>query len=330
MSGYEVKNMKKEYTEEAAELFASGYREEREGVEWLPKKYEDPDNIKTIISNIIEDSPGIAVFENGSMKGYKQGVSLSTSREKRSMYIPEWGHTAVNKDQLSIYQIMYENAASRWVKNGYFKHLISFFSNDKEIKDTFSWFGFGMTTVDPVRGVDGIEANDIDCQIREVEKEDAEKIHEFRIDMDRYTASSPIFLPYEKKPDLDYYENYLQDDSTKGWFALDDGEPVSYILLGKPSDCAYVIHDENSININGAYTKKGFRRKGIGTKLLSKAVQWAEEKGYRRVTVDFEPENILGRNFWLKYFKPVCYSMVRNVDEIIAWANARRDLKDIW
>lgn len=259
-----------------------------------------------------------------------QGIPLSTFREKRSIYIPEWGHAAITDDQKSIYQIMYEKAASRWVKNGYFKHLISFFSGDKEVKDTFSWFGFGMTTVDAARDVESIETDDVGIQIVEADVDDAETIHKLRVDMDRYTASSPIFLPYEEKPDVDYYEKYLQEDSTKCWFAVDGDEPISYILLGKSSDGAYVIQDENSININGAFTKDGYRRRGIGTKLLSKAVQWAEEKGYQRITVDFEPENILGRNFWLKYFQPVCYSMVRNVDEIIAWANARRDLKDIW
>ncbi len=186
-----------------------------------------------------------------------------------------------------------------------------------------------MTIVDAVRDIESIETDDVDIQIVEADVDDAETISRFRIDMDRQTASSPIFLPYEEKPDEDYFEKYLQEDSTKCWFAVDGDEPTSYILLGKSSDGAYVTHDENSININGAFTKDGYRRRGIGTKLLSNAV-WAEEKGCQRVTVDFEPENILGRNFWLKYFHPVCYSMVRNVDEIIAWANARRDLKDIW
>lgn len=330
MSGYEVKDMKKKHAEEAARLFSENYRKESERLKWLPDKYQNPEDISTVIRNIVEDSPGIAVFEDGSMKGYMQGLPLSTFREKRSIYIPEWGHAVIDENKKNIYQNMYEHVASRWVKNGYFKHLISFFSSDEKIRETFSWFGFGMTAVDGIRDVSPIDSDYTDFEIREADVDDAETVHDFRVKMDRYTASSPIFLPYEKKPNRDYYGKYLQKDSTKAWFGMIDDEPVSYILLGEDSEGAYIIHDEDSININGAYTKEGYRGKGMGTKLLSKAVEWGGEKGYERITIDFEPENILARNFWLKHFEPVCYSMVRNVDEIIAWANARRDLKDIW
>jgi len=330
MAGYDVRNMKKEYAAEAAELFTEDYKNERERIEQLPVKYEEPEHICTVISNIIEDSPGVAVFENKSLVGYMQGIPISTFREKRSIYIPEWGHAAVDNKKEKIYQIMYEKSASRWVKNGYFKHLISFFSSDETIKETFSWFGFGMTAVDAIRGVESIGRVDTDIDVRKAGVEDAETVYNFRVQMDRYTASSPIFLPYEEKPDIEYYREYLQKGSTNCWIAYDDGKPVSYLLIGKSSDGAYVIHDDESININGAYTKEDYREKGVGTKLLSKAVDWAGENGYKRITTDFEPENILGRKFWLKNFEPVFYSMVRNVDEIIAWANARRDLKNIW
>jgi hypothetical protein len=31
--------------------------------------------------------------------------------------------------------------------------------------------------------------------------------------------------------------------------------------------------------------------------------------------VSFEPMNLLGTRFWLKYFKPVCFSVVRHIDD---------------
>jgi len=31
--------------------------------------------------------------------------------------------------------------------------------------------------------------------------------------------------------------------------------------------------------------------------------------------VPFEPMNLLGTRFWLKYFKPVCHSFLRIVDD---------------
>lgn len=57
MSSYEVKDLREEYAEEAAELFTKNYKEELKKINWLPKKYEDPGHISTILSNIIGDSP---------------------------------------------------------------------------------------------------------------------------------------------------------------------------------------------------------------------------------------------------------------------------------
>ena len=52
--------------------------------------------------------------------------------------------------------------------------------------------------------------------------------------------------------------------------------------------------------------------------LLAKALEWARTKENERCAVDFEPQNIQAAQFWLKHFEPVCYSMIRHVDERIA------------
>jgi hypothetical protein len=49
--------------------------------------------------------------------------------------------------------------------------------------------------------------------------------------------------------------------------------------------------------------------------LLDQALMSARALGYERCAVPFEPMNILGTRFWLKFFKPVCFSIVRYIDE---------------
>lgn len=105
--------------------------------------------------------------------------------------------------------------------------------------------------------------------------------------MDRYTASSPIFLTYEEKPTVEDFKKDLKKDHSAGWLAYEDNEPIGYILAGKASEVAYVVNDDRSINVKGAYTVNEHRRKGIGTTLLSKAVEWSRYKSYERMTVDF-------------------------------------------
>jgi GNAT superfamily N-acetyltransferase len=72
------------------------------------------------------------------------------------------------------------------------------------------------------------------------------------------------------------------------------------------------------------------RNSGIGTALLKHSLDWARSAGYERCAVDFEPENISGARFWLRHFRPVCYSLVRHVDERVAWAHEKREDKDLW
>ncbi len=62
-------------------------------------------------------------------------------------------------------------------------------------------------------------------------------------------------------------------------------------------------------------TKEKARNAGVATAVLDHALKSARESGYERCAVSFEPMNLLGTRFWLKYFKPVCFSVVRYIDE---------------
>ncbi len=72
---------------------------------------------------------------------------------------------------------------------------------------------------------------------------------------------------------------------------------------------------EKLTHIYGAFTREPARRAGIATVLLAHALDFARVCGYRRCAVLFEPMNPLGSRFWLRYFQPVCYSFLRNIDD---------------
>jgi len=83
-----------------------------------------------------------------------------------------------------------------------------------------------------------------------------------------------------------------------------------------PSAC-HIIRDKNTTSVTGAFARVDARGKGIGTTLLNCALEWAQSVGYERCAVDFEPANIPGTRFWLRHFHPICYSLIRHVDEKI-------------
>ena len=80
------------------------------------------------------------------------------------------------------------------------------------------------------------------------------------------------------------------------------------------NDVCTIIVDEETTSIYSAFTKEKARRGGIATALLDHALKSARDSGCERCAVSFEPMNLLGARFWLKYFKPVCLSVVRHID----------------
>jgi hypothetical protein len=60
--------------------------------------------------------------------------------------------------------------------------------------------------------------------------------------------------------------------------------------------------------------------------LLNELLADAVANGLKRCSVDFETANLEGKHFWLTHFQPVCRSVIRRIDENIAWANSRFDL----
>lgn len=62
------------------------------------------------------------------------------------------------------------------------------------------------------------------------------------------------------------------------------------------------------------------------------ATWWRQpgEAGYERLEVDFASANILAGRSWLRYFAPVCYSLVRPVDDRMAWAHEHRSGQSSW
>ena len=80
----------------------------------------------------------------------------------------------------------------------------------------------------------------------------------------------------------------------------------------------------------GAYTVERYRRSGIGAALLNRLIAEAKSARYERLSVDFESINTLGSRFWLKYFKPVCYSVIRTLDDRVLWAHKDRKRESAW
>jgi ribosomal protein S18 acetylase RimI-like enzyme len=316
--------LSEEYLEDAAVLVSNRYRRLCEQEPHLPHSYEDVSNLLPLLQNILNASGiGVATFHGDRLVGFLTGWQMPSFRGKRSVYSPEWANAADLEDSAHIYEELYSHLAATWVADRYVAHYISLFPNDVDAMRAWHWMGFGMISVDALRGLDSIQNNDANMTIRRAGLQDIEQVMALHEDLSQYHKEAPIFLLAEKR-DRSYYEEWLQNPNKVVWLACWKEEPVAFIRLGSADDdvCTIIV-DEKTTSIYGAFTKEEVRREGIATALLDHALKSAQASGYERCAVSFEPMNLLGTRFWLKYFKPVCFSVVRYIDDRVTQARTK-------
>ena len=309
-----IVSLHEEHLDAAAELVSKRYRQLLEQEPHLPSKYEDASMFLPLLQEILSRG-GVAALSGGRLVGFLTGWKMPSFRGKRSVYSPEWANGAELEDSARIYEALYGRLAADWVAEKYSAHYISLFPNDIEALRTWHWLGFGMVSVDALRGLESLEGFDADVDIRQAGLQDLEQVLDLQEDLYQYHTEAPIFLLGEKS-ERSYYEEWLQNPNKVVWLAYWKEEPVALMRLGPADeDVATIILDKKTTSIYAAFTKEKVRREGIATALLAHAIQSAKKAGYERCAVSFEPMNALGKRFWLKTFNPVCLSMVRHIDD---------------
>jgi len=323
MNSIEIVPFQRDHLQDAAVLVANRYREERSTNKSLPSQFENADAVLPLLKGYANGQAGIAAISEKRLTGFLIGL-LITIRQVKTAYIPDWGHAVDSKSNQKIYRVMYANLAARWVADGYFGHAVTLLTHEHETMDAWFSLGFGMVGVDAVRDVSPIEGGMAKVEIRRAGLEDINVVLTLRVALKRHLAEAPIFIPFTIHRGRESYEKWLPDSANALWLAYRDRDAVAFMELMPSSLLGVVmpVFDKNTVTITGAFTKEDLRQRGIGTTLLNHSLEWARSAGYKNCAVDFESANTIGSSFWYgNGFKPVCYSLVRYIDERIAQAN---------
>ncbi len=308
--------LEEKYLEDAALLVSNRYQQLLQQVPELPHCYADVTKLLPLLQNILNASGiGVAFIRGNRLVGFLTGWQMPSFRGQRSIYSPEWANAADLEDSAHIYEEMYSHIASAWVADKYVAHYISLFPNDVDALKAWHWLGFGMVSVDALRSVDSIPEANANVHIRRAELQDIQQVMELHEALWQYEKGTPIFLLTPKR-DRSYYEEWLQSPNKVVWLAYRNDQPVALMRLGPADDdvCTIIV-DDKTTSLYAAFANEVIRRNGIATALLDHALKFAQTSGYERCAVSFEPMNVLGTRFWLKYFKPVCFSIVRYIDD---------------
>lgn len=311
----EIIELRENHLEEAAALVSSHYINLREQNPYLPQSYAQVPTLLPLLQNILQAGcPGVAAIDKGKLIGFLTGWQMPSFRGKKSTYSPEWANATTTENSQLIYEELYSRLADIWVAEQYVDHYLSLFANNVQALKVWYWMNFGMISVDALRGLDALQSQN-DVYIRRADSKDIELVIELHEALRQYMKGSPIYLLTDKK-DRNFYTEWLQNPEKVVWLAYWHDEPAAFIRMGPADDdVCTIIYDEKTTSIYAAYTQENVRSEGIATAMLDHALQAALASGYERCAVSFEPMNLLGARFWLKYFKPVCFSVVRHIDD---------------
>jgi len=230
-------------------------------------------------------------------------------------------------DVVAVYRALYEHLAGLWARQGYFIHSADIPAGDADVQEAFVSLGFGRKTVCAVRSTaEPVEARAADpkIEVHQASSEDLEVVMHLEDTNNLHHLASPIFWPYLKETHAatrEYVAGLLADPGNAHLVAYRDGKPIGMDTFNPPNFVSPMVQGGRTTYLFQGVVEPEARGGGIGTVLLAKGIDWARAEGYEYCALHFASANTSGGPFWLNQgFVPVENTMLRHVDERVAWA----------
>jgi GNAT superfamily N-acetyltransferase len=329
----QIQPFSESHVEAGAQIFVNARRQAQTLAPALSCPRNELESIAANLKELLKSFPGVAALCDGQLCGYLIGFALPEFMSaQRGIYCPEWAHGVVGTERRETYRQMYAALSPQWAENGCYTHAVTLFAHDAEALDVWFRNGFGLNGVDATRDLTPLNVTPTsEIEIRRAEPHDASRALPLLHALRRHMATGPIFLPMLEIDGVEEVTAWLEKPNHALWLAQ-DGRNVIAFLRGQTAEGEqrHVVSGADGIAISGAYTDPAWRSAGVASLLLNQMLTWGREQGLTRCSVDFESQNIEASRFWLRHFTPVCYSVLRRLDERIAWANRKRPAETFW
>jgi GNAT superfamily N-acetyltransferase len=301
---------------DAAALAAARYAALRRVVGPLPDCYEDPAELLPRLRDLARRAPGAVAVRGERLVGFLSGYLLEQFRGRPGVFSPEWANAADPAESRTIYAALYAYMCRVWVADGRTAHGVCLFADDAAASEAWHWLGFGLAAADATRTLAPLAAPDPGLYVRRAGPADLAQIIALDQGLIRHLMAAPVCLPLDAHAAHDELVAELADPAYAFWSAWDGDEAVGYMRFGPASlNACAVIVDRGTASITAAYIRPELRGCGVGAALLAAGLAWAQEAGYARCCVDFEPMNTPAARFWLAHFRLVCLSHLRLLDD---------------
>lgn len=301
------------HVEQAEQIALQNYKEERGHIAALPSVDKMPD-----LTPYAENGLGVAAVDSGNLLGFLCGRNPWYNAwgipGLRNIFSPMGANGTLPANRAKIYARLYQAAGEKWASAGAASHAVCLYAHDKEAQEQFFRYGFGIRTVDAIRGMDEIVAPPCEgYTFSELKPENILEVLPLDNMLDGSYIHSPFFMYREQSLEAEFLRDYERVQSTY-FIAKHEGQIAAFIKaeLGGEN---FIQDTPGYLHVKGAFCLPEHRGKGINRKLLGLLIQKLKTQGYTRLGVDFESFNPSGSGFWLKYFEAYTYGAVRRIDE---------------
>lgn len=313
-----IVDFKDDHLEEASKLFQKNYTELLEKFPFLPGHFNRIETISSNLKKITANNPSLVALQSNQVVGYMTGYSQIKELKGSfsGTYMPEWAHASIRDGREKIYENLYRSISAIWASRKDYTHIISFLENSN-LSHTFQMLGFGMQVIDAAMPLEMNAARESSSfKIESAAREHISQLKQFNLKMNEHLQAAPVFIKWDmgSNSEEEIIKDFLSDDQITLVASIND-EIIACIRGVMNEGNIDILNQQGTFGINFGYTDPDFRKTGIASVLLNEILQLAKAGGCRFASVDFETQNIEGRNFWLKYFKPVIYSMLRKIDD---------------
>ena len=320
----DVVPFKPDYADDLAAMFVLNYLALRAAVPALPDRMGDPQHVAEMLASTFDSSSSVVAIQSGQSVGCLSWFLVDGFRgtERKAAYCPEWGHAAVSESRRQIYNALYRAAATQWAAASCHVHAITLLAHDKAAETTWFWNGFGLTVVDAIRAMEPLESiTPTPLTIRKATLDDVETLSQLEREHWQHYTQAPVLMDAYSPQKPAELADFLCIPESSIWLVLDGKDYAGYMRFdADSSECATVVRSDNGVAITGAFIRPAYRRLGAASAMLNAALQDYSAQNAERCGVDFESFNPEAAAFWLRYFQPVCYSLLR-VPERISTSN---------
>lgn len=233
--------------------------------------------------------------------------------EHTAAYCPEWAHAAREGSKQPVYRALYRAASAEWAAAGCSVHAITLLAHDHEAERTWFWNGFGLAVVDAIRPLTplGIPLPG-GYAVRKATLDDVDLLAVLEAEHWQHYSQPPVFMAADEHQDAEGLATLISHPANSVWLAAQGDEALGYMRFeGSGFGAAEVVNAETTVAITGAYTWPAYRGRRVAVALLDAALHDHAQRGFARCSVDFESFNPEAAAFWMTYFEPACFSLMR-------------------